>query len=59
MRKVRIWVDLTEEQIAACEEEARRRGVSTERVVEQFVATLLREQERERREGTDHPIIPA
>lgn len=59
MRKVRICVDLAEEHYRAFEDEARRRGVTVESLVEQTVQGLVRELEREDQEGTDHPIIPA
>lgn len=59
MRKIRICVDLPEDHYHAFEEEARRRGVTVESLVEQTVNGLVRELERDAREGTDHPIIPA
>jgi hypothetical protein len=59
VRKVRICVDLPEDHYRAFEDEAKRRGVPVETLVEQTVQGLIRELEREEEEGTDHPIIPA
>ena len=57
MQKVHIWADLDDDVYRAFQGEARRRGVTVESLVEQEVNILLREQEREAREGADHPIF--
>jgi hypothetical protein len=59
MPTVRICVDLPEERFDALKGEADRRGVSVENLVERMVQGLVEEMDREEREGTDHPIIPA
>ena len=58
MARLRIWVDISDEAFRAYENEARRREVTVESLVEHTVNTLLRELETEENEGTDHPIIP-
>ena len=59
MPTVRICVDISEEHFRAYQDEARRRGVSLEALVQQMVQGLVEELDRDEREGTDHPIIPA
>lgn len=59
MPKVHVWADLTDRSFRAYQNEARRRGVELEALVEQTVNELLRELESEEMEGTDHPITPA
>jgi hypothetical protein len=59
MPTVRICVDISEEHFRAYQDEARRRGVSLEDLVQQMVQGLVEELVRDEREGTDHPIIPA
>ena len=59
MPTVRICVDISEEHFRAYPDEARRRGVSVEDLVQQMVQGLVEELDRDEREGTDHPIIPA
>ncbi len=59
MPTVRICVDITEDHFRAYQDEATRRGVSVEDLVQQMVQGLVEELDREEREGTDHPIIPA
>ena len=58
MPKVQVWADLSEETFSAYLDEARRRGVKVETLVEQTVNALLQEMEHEREEGADHPITP-
>ena len=59
MPKVQVWADLGEDTYRAYQDEARRRGVAVEGLVEDIVNRLLQELERERKEGADHPIIPS
>jgi len=59
MPTVRICVDITEDHLRAYQGEAKRRGVSVEDLVQQMVQGLVEELDRDEREGTDHPIIPA
>jgi hypothetical protein len=58
MTKVRICADVPEEFYRRLRDEAERRGVTVESLVEQTVNGLVRELEQEEREGTDHPITP-
>jgi hypothetical protein len=57
MKRIRVCVNLPEERFRAYEDEAKRQGVTVESLVEQTLEVLLREEEEEIREGTDHPII--
>ncbi len=59
MPTVRVCVDISEEHFRAYEDEAARRGVTVEDLVQQMVQGLVEELDRDEREGTDHPIIPA
>ena len=59
MPTVRICVDISEEHFRAYQDEAERRGVGVEQLVQQMVQGLVEELDRDEREGTDHPIIPA
>jgi hypothetical protein len=59
MPTVRVCVDITEDHFRAYQDEAGRRGVSVEELVQQMVQGLVEELDRDEREGTDHPIIPA
>ena len=59
MPTVRVCVDITEEHFRAYQDEATRRGVTVEDLVQQMVQGLVEELDRDEREGTDHPIIPA
>ncbi len=59
MPKVRICVDVEEQAFRAFEGEAQREGVSVESLLERVVAGLLRDLEREEKEGLDFPIVPA
>ncbi len=58
MSKIHIWADLNEDLYRAYEEEARRRGIEVESLVERTVNRLLREMKREL-DGEDHPIMPS
>ena len=57
--RLRIWVDLPDEAYRSYVSEGRRTGVEVETLVQQTVDGLLRELDREEREGTDHVIIPS
>jgi len=56
MSKVRIAVELPEGRLLAIQEEARRRGVTVESLVEETVTRLLKEEQE--RLVDDVPIIP-
>ena len=58
MRKVQVWVEMSDETFHAYEGEARRRGVQLETLVEQSVNYLLQDMEREENEGTSF-IVPS
>jgi len=58
MRKVRVCIDLEDEQFEALREQAGRERRTVESLVEQMLGGLLRELRQEEREGTDHPIQP-
>lgn len=59
MTKVKICVELPDQDFRLFAAEAVRRGVTPESLVEECVAGLIRELDRDEREGTDHPIIPS
>ncbi len=59
MPRVQVWAEVSERHLRAYEEEAQRRGVSPESLVEQTVNALLRELEHEEDEGLDCPTIPS
>jgi hypothetical protein len=59
MPRVQVWADLGEDTYRAYLDEAKRRGVAVETLVEQIVNRLLQELELEQREGDDSPIIPS
>ena len=56
MPSVRVNVELSEEHYRDFEQEAKRRGVTIESLVEQMTQALVLELEKEERDGTDHPI---
>ena len=56
MPKVRIWAELSEEHLRHLEDEAQRREVAVEELVELTVNKLIEECERAAIDGTDHPI---
>jgi len=58
MRKVQVWIEMSDETFHAYEGEARRRGVQLETLVEQSVNCLLQDMEREENEGTSF-IVPS
>jgi hypothetical protein len=57
MPKVQVWVELSEEHLRQLTDAAKRRGVPVEELVEQTVNRLVEENERDQRDGTDHPIV--
>ncbi len=57
MPKVRIWAELSEEHLQLLQDEAKRRGVPVEDLVEHTVNKLIEESERSQNDGTDHPIV--
>ena len=56
MPKVQIWVELSEEHLHHLADAAERQGVPVEKLFEQTVNKLIRDNERNERDGTDHPI---
>jgi len=59
MPRVRVWANLGEDTYRAYQDEAERREVTVEQLVEGIVNRLLQELEHEQKEGADHPIIPS
>jgi hypothetical protein len=57
MTRVKICVDLPDQEYRLFAAEAKRRGVTPESLVEECVAGLIRELDQEERDGTDHPIV--
>lgn len=57
MRKVRVCVELDEEDYQAYEAEAQREGTTVEALVEQVLRGLYRDLKREESEEGDHPTI--
>ena len=58
MPRIRIEAELSAEHLRAYQEEATRRGVKVESLVEQTVNALLEELEREEDEG-QCPMMPS
>lgn len=56
MPQVRVNVELSDEHYRSFQNEARRRGVTIESLVQQMTQQLVLELEDEERRGTDHPI---
>lgn len=56
MPEVHVSVELSDEHYRGFQDEASRRGVSVESLVQQMAQQLVLELEREQRDGTDHPI---
>ena len=56
MPKVQIWAELSEDHLRHLEDEAKRREVAVEELVELTVNKLIEECERAAADGTDHPI---
>ena len=57
MPKVRVEAELTEEHLRLYQEEAKRRGVTVESLVEQTVNILIKELEREQDRDRDHTVF--
>ena len=57
MPRVQVWVELSEEHLRHLTDAAKRQGVPVEQLVEQTVNRLIEENERDQRDGTDHPIV--
>ena len=57
MPKIQVWAEICEERLRAFEEEAQRRGVTVESLVETTVNELLRELEHDQSHGADCPCI--
>jgi len=57
MQRVRVCVELSDADYRAYEDEARRREVSVEVLVQQMVQALVQDLKREERESTDHPVF--
>jgi len=57
MPTVQISIELSEEHLRRVADAAKRRGVSVEKLLEQTVNRMIEENERDARDGTDHPII--
>jgi hypothetical protein len=58
MHKLQVWAELSDEKYEAYEQEAERRGVKVETLLEQTVNCLLHELEEEERDGPDR-ITPS
>lgn len=56
MSKVRITVELPESRLLAIQEEARRRGMTVEALVEETIGRLMDEEQR--RLVEEVPIVP-
>ena len=59
MRRVQVYIELSDVEYRHYEEEGRRHGVTVETLVHKMIQGLVQEMQREEREGTDHPIISA
>jgi uncharacterized protein YicC (UPF0701 family) len=59
MSKVRICVEIPDEAYRAFQEAAEREGLDVQALLERTVDNLLKELEKERRDGFDPPITPA
>jgi hypothetical protein len=59
MSKVRICVEIPDEAFRAFQDAAAREGLAVDELLERTVNNLLKELEKERRDGFDPPIVPA
>jgi hypothetical protein len=61
MPKIQVWAQVCDARFEALQEEAKRRGVSVESLVEATVNELLREFEHDESQGTGNgcPCIPS
>jgi len=57
MPKIQVWAELSEEHLRQLQNEADRRKVPVEQLVELTVNKLIEDCERAQRDGTDHPIV--
>jgi hypothetical protein len=57
MPKVQVWAELSEEHLRQLRNEAERRSVPVEDLVELTVNKLIEECERSLEDDADHPII--
>jgi len=57
MPKVRVWAELSEEHLRHLQNEAERRNVPVEDLVELTVNKLIEDCERSLQNDADHPII--
>ena len=57
MPKVKVEVELTEDHYRDMTQEAERRRVTVQSLVQQMTQELVRELEQEERDGTDHPVL--
>jgi len=57
MPKVHVWAQISEEHLRQLQDEAERRKVPVETLVELTVNKLIEECERAQEDGTDHPIV--
>jgi hypothetical protein len=57
MPKVKVEVELTEDHYRDMTQEAERRHVSVQSLVQQMTQELVRELEQEEQDGTDHPVL--
>jgi hypothetical protein len=58
MPKVTVDVELSDEHYRCIVNEAERRHVTVQSLVQQMTQELVLELEQEERDGTDHPILP-
>jgi hypothetical protein len=57
MPKVRVWAELSEDHLRQLKDEAERRKVPVEDLVELTVKKLIEDCERAQQDGADHPIV--
>jgi len=57
MPKVHVWAELGDEHLRQLQNEADRRNVPVEQLVELMVNKLIENCERAERDGTDHAIV--
>jgi hypothetical protein len=58
MTKVRVCIEVKKSDLAIYEEEAKRRGMKVEQLLEQMVDGLIKELREQERQGTDFEITP-
>lgn len=57
MPKVRVWAELSEDHLRQLRDEAARRNVPVEDLIELTVNKLIEDCERAQQQGDDHPIV--